>query len=49
MVELVKKVILAKKNNHQTNTKDWEMLIDNLVYNTYGLTDAEIKIIEQSI
>ena len=49
MVELVKKVILAKKNNHQTNTKDWEMLIDNLVYNTYGLTDAEIKIIEECI
>ncbi|MGM9817849.1 MAG: Eco57I restriction-modification methylase domain-containing protein [Paludibacteraceae bacterium] len=49
IVELVKKVIVTKKNNHNTNTVDWEESIDILVYKIYGLTDVEIKIIEQSI
>ncbi|HPA49860.1 MAG TPA: TaqI-like C-terminal specificity domain-containing protein, partial [Methanofastidiosum sp.] len=46
--ELVDKIILAKKQNLAADTAHWEQEIDNLVYNLYGLTDEDIKIIKNS-
>lgn len=41
-------ILLAQQNNYKVlNLKMSE--IDKVVYSIYGLTDAEIKIIEQSI
>jgi hypothetical protein len=45
---LVDKVILAKRQNLKADINSFEQEIDNLVYNLYGLTDEEIKIIENS-
>ena len=49
LVQLVKKISKIKKNNCKANTIELEVDIDNIVYDIYGLSDAEIKIIEQSI
>ena len=46
IIELVDKILSAKKDNPQANTGAWEMEIDKLVYELYGLTEDEIKIIE---
>ena len=46
ILELVDKILSAKKDNPQANTGAWEMEIDKLVYELYGLTEDEIKIIE---
>ena len=39
-------IILAKKQNPQTDTSVEENAIDKLVYQLYGLTEDEIKIVE---
>ena len=46
ILELVDKILSTKKDNPQANTGAWEMEIDKLVYELYGLTEDEIKIIE---
>ena len=46
LIELVDKVLSAKRDNPQANTGAWEAEIDKLVYELYGLTEEEIKIIE---
>ena len=46
MEALVDKILAAKKENPQTNTSHWEREIDKLVYELYGLTEEEIKIVE---
>ncbi|BFN36529.1 Eco57I restriction-modification methylase domain-containing protein [Fidelibacter multiformis] len=46
---LFDKIILAKKNNPQTDTLEWEKQIDKLVYELYGLTEEEIRIIDESV
>ena len=46
IIELVDKILSAKKDNPQANTGAWETEIDKLVYELYGLTEDEIKIIE---
>ncbi|MBR3411643.1 MAG: N-6 DNA methylase [Bacteroidales bacterium] len=46
IIELVDKVLSAKKDNPQANTGAWETELDKLVYELYGLTEDEIKIIE---
>ena len=43
---LVDKILAAKKQNPQTDTKQWEEEIDRLVYDLYGLTEEEIRIVE---
>ena len=49
-VECLVKIIIQKKlNNENVDTLYEEKEIDKLIYKIYGLTDAEIKIIEQSI
>ena len=47
--DLVNQIIEAKSKSLTTNTDSLEAYINHLVYKIYGLTDAEIKIIEQSI
>ena len=49
-IESLVKIILQKKSNNECiDTSYEEKEIDKLIYKIYGLTDAEIKIIEQSI
>ncbi len=47
VAEIVLKIIDLKKLHQNTSVLEAE--IDKIVYSIYGLTDAEIKIIEQSI
>ena len=47
VAEIVLKIIDLKKSHQNTSVLEAE--IDKIVYSIYGLTDAEIKIIEQSI
>jgi type II restriction/modification system DNA methylase subunit YeeA len=44
IVKLVDDILEAKKTNQET--KDKETQIDQLVYQMYGLTEEEIKIVE---
>jgi hypothetical protein len=44
--EIVDQILSIKKSNLQSNTSDLENRIDHLVYQLYGLTDEEIRIIE---
>ncbi len=48
MVALTDKIIKSKKQNPQVDTCELENEIDKLVYELYGLTEEEIKIIEKS-
>ena len=43
---LADKILATKKENPQANTSHWEQEIDKLVYQLYGLTEEEIKIVE---
>ncbi|MGB3840987.1 MAG: hypothetical protein WBL11_00885, partial [Bacteroidales bacterium] len=45
-IDLVDKILAAKKDNPQADTTAWENEIDQLVYKLYDLTDEEIAIIE---
>ena len=49
VIKIVDTILQLKSENNNTNTSSLENEIDTIVYNLYGLTDAEIKIIEQSI
>ena len=44
--QLVDQILAAKKIDPNTNTTALETEIDQLVYQLYGLTEAEIKIVE---
>ena len=46
IVKLVDRILAAKRANPQANTSKWEDEIDALVYELYGLTAEEIKIVE---
>jgi len=46
IVEKVQEVLSIKKNCPSTNTKELEKQIDQLVYELYGLTEEEIRIVE---
>ena len=43
---LVKNILLAKKENQQTDTSKWEKEIDHRVYALYGLTYDEVLIVD---
>ncbi|MGI6369964.1 MAG: Eco57I restriction-modification methylase domain-containing protein [Candidatus Kapaibacterium sp.] len=47
IISLVNKILNAKQENPQADTSEWEKEIDQLVYQLYGLTDEEIKVIEE--
>lgn len=46
IVKLVERVLAAKRANPQADTSKLEGEIDQLVYQLYGLTEEEIKIVE---
>ena len=46
IIDLVDKILVAKKKNLQTDTSSLEREIDKKVYDLYGLTGEEIRIIE---
>ena len=45
IVNLVDKILAAKKANPQADTSAWEEEIDGWVYGLYGLTEDEIKVV----
>lgn len=46
LISLVKTITSNKKKNSRTDTSLEENEIDRLVYNLYGLSEDEIKIVE---
>lgn len=46
MIALIDKILANKKGNPQAATSALETLIDDLVYELYGLTDEEITVVE---
>ena len=48
VISLVDTILDIKKKNNEVNTKEYEDEIDKLVYQLYGLTAEEIKIVEES-
>ena len=48
VITLVDRILSTKKLNPQADTSALEAEIDHLVYDLYGLTEDEIKIIEES-
>lgn len=46
IAEIVDEIIEAKKQDATTDTSKLECKIDELVYQLYGLTDEEIRIVE---
>ncbi len=49
IVKIVNEIIALKKSNPNHDTSLLERQIDTVVYDIYGLTDAEIKIIELTL
>ena len=49
IINLVDQILTAKKDNFQAEISLLEEEIDQLVYELYGITEEEIKIIEDSI
>lgn len=45
-ITLVDKILAAKKANPQADTSAWEKEIDALVYQLYGLSEEEVKMVE---
>ncbi|MFN2452696.1 MAG: Eco57I restriction-modification methylase domain-containing protein [Pyrinomonadaceae bacterium] len=48
IVELVDRILAAKRDDPQADVSRWEREIDRLVYQLYELTDEEIAIIEKT-
>lgn len=46
IISLVDKILAAKKVDAEADTSAWEAEIDQLVYELYGLTEEEIRIVE---
>ena len=46
IVALVDEILSVKKANPQADTNAWEKEIDKLVYELYGLTEEEVKVVE---
>lgn len=46
IITLVDKILAAKKADSSADTTEWEKLIDQKVYELYGLTPEEIAIVE---
>ena len=47
IIKIVDQILVAKKSDPTTDTTALEKEIDQLVYELYGLTEEEIKIVEQ--
>ena len=48
IIVLVDKILATKKQDFSADTGTFESEIDKLVYDLYGLTDEEVKIIEKN-
>ena len=48
IISLASRIIKSKEKNSNANTNKFENEIDNLVYELYGLSKSEIRIIEKS-
>ena len=46
MIELVDQILEIKKQNPESDSRELESEIDQIVYKLYGLTEEEIKIVE---
>lgn len=46
IVQLVKKIMDSKISDQKTDTTKWDCQIDQMVYELYGITKEEIKIVE---
>ena len=46
IIDLVNIILAAKREDPQADTGAWEAEIDRLVYELYGLTEEEIKVVE---
>jgi hypothetical protein len=46
IIDLVDKILAAKKENPQADTSEWEKEIDRLVYELYGLTYDEVLVVD---
>jgi hypothetical protein len=49
LITLVEEIIKARQSNQQANTSALESEIDHLIYQFYGLTEEEIKIVEGAL
>ena len=49
IIKLVDKILEIKKESPDKDTSIEETMINNLIYDIYGLSKNEIKIIEESI
>lgn len=49
LVKLVERILAAKRVDPSADTSAWEKEIDERIYRLYGLTDEEIKIVEESV
>lgn len=47
IIELVDKILSAKRADPQADVSQWEREIDELVYRLYGLTQDEIRVVEE--
>jgi hypothetical protein len=48
IANIVNRILATKDKDHSADVSKEESKIDRLVYQLYGLTDEEIKIVEQS-
>ena len=46
VAEIVMNIIAFKQNNSNYDTSELENRIDKIVYQIYGLTEEEIKVVE---
>jgi hypothetical protein len=46
IIDIVDEILIAKKGDRHADTSELEKAIDDLVYQLYGLTEEEIKIVE---
>jgi len=46
IIEIVDRILVSKGVDPQVDTSEWEQEIDCLVYQLYGLTEEEIRIVE---
>ena len=48
IIKMVEEILSVKQTDSSADTSALESKIDHLVYQLYGLTDEEIKIVEES-
>jgi len=48
IAEVVRQILMVKKHGPEADTTAWERVIDQLVYELYGLTKAEIAMVEKA-